>query len=46
MSLESILEAILFAGAKPFSLKRLAELTSRQTADVETALKALRARLE
>ncbi len=46
MSLSQNIEAILFAGAKSFSLKRLADLTSSATADVETALAELAERLE
>lgn len=46
MSLSQNIEAILFAGAKSFSLKRLADLTSSAVADVETALAELAERLE
>jgi segregation and condensation protein B len=41
MNLEASLEAILFASAKPFSIRRLAELTSSSTKDVEVALEAM-----
>lgn len=46
MNLDQILEAILFAGAKPFSVKRLAELSKQSAADVESALNGLRERLQ
>jgi len=46
MSLSHQLEAILFAGARSFSLKRLADVTSSASADVEAALAELSERLE
>ncbi len=46
MTLDQTIEAILFAAAKPHSVKRLAELTSSEVADVEIALKALAERLD
>jgi segregation and condensation protein B len=45
-SLESKLEAILFAGARPFSVKRLAELCEAQPKEVEDALAQFETRLE
>jgi segregation and condensation protein B len=41
MNLEASIEAILFASAKPFSIRRLAELTSASTQDIEAALTAM-----
>lgn len=46
MKLDKRLEAILFAGAKPYSVKRLAEMTETASKDAEAALKALEERLE
>jgi segregation and condensation protein B len=46
MSLDQRLEAILFAGAKPFSVKRLAEIADAPSKDVEAGLKALDERLD
>lgn len=45
MSLDQRLEAILFAGAKPYSVKRLAELVDVASKDVEEGLAALEERL-
>lgn len=45
-SLEVKIEAVLFAGARPFSVKRLAELCDAATKDVEDALDRLEDRLE
>jgi segregation and condensation protein B len=45
MSLDQRLEAILFAGAKPYSIKRIAEITDKASKDVEAGLKALEERL-
>ncbi len=45
-SLETKIEAVLFAGARPFSVKRLAELCDAAPKDVEAALEGLEARLE
>lgn len=44
--LESKLEAVLFAGARPFFVKRLAELCEASSKDVESALDGLEKRLE
>ena len=44
--LELKLEAILFAGARPFSVRRLAELCESTPKEVEEALEALERRLE
>lgn len=41
MNLEAQLEALLFVAAKPFSIRRLAELTDASSADVEAALDAM-----
>lgn len=41
MKLEQTLEAILFAGAKPFSVKKLSELADAGKDDVEAALASL-----
>jgi segregation and condensation protein B len=46
MTLDAQIEAILFATARPMALKKLAELTGAETADVQDALAALRRRLE
>lgn len=46
MNLEAKLEAILFAVAKPLTIKRLAELTSASADDVKTALVAMAEALE
>jgi segregation and condensation protein B len=46
MKLDQTLEAILFAGAKPFSVKYLAELTKEPAEAVKAALEVLRERLE
>lgn len=46
MNLDQKLEAILFAGAKPFSVKRLAEITKSSNDEVQTALHDLGVRLE
>lgn len=45
-SLESKIEAVLFAGARPFSVKRLAELCDATPAETEEALSGLEKRLE
>ena len=45
MNLDALIEAVLFASAQPMSVKKIAELTSRDTKDVEDALKTLEARL-
>jgi segregation and condensation protein B len=45
MSLDQRLEAILFAGAKPYGVKRLAEITDSASKDVEAGLKELEERL-
>jgi segregation and condensation protein B len=45
-SLSAKLEAVLFAGARPFSVRRLAELCDAPSKDVETALEELERRLE
>lgn len=41
MTLDSKIEAILFAAAKPFTLKRLAELTGSSAEDVKKAVEKL-----
>lgn len=41
MTLKAKLESILFISNRPLSLKKLAELTNGEVADVETALKEL-----
>jgi segregation and condensation protein B len=46
MNLDALIEAVLFATAQPMSVKKLAELTSHDTKDVEAALKKLEARLK
>ena len=46
MKLEEKIEAVLFAGARPFSVKRLAELCEASSKDVEEALEGLEDRLE
>jgi len=46
MKLDQTIEVILFAAAKPFSLKRLAELTESESKEVEAALKTLAERLK
>jgi len=46
MTLDQIIEAVLFAGAKPFSVKRLAEVTQADAQDVAEALKILSERLD
>ncbi len=46
MTLDRLLEAMLFAAAKPFTPKRLAELADVDAADVKTALETLTARLD
>jgi segregation and condensation protein B len=43
--LDQLIEAILFAAAKPFTIKRLAEVTDADADDVKTALDALERRL-
>ena len=45
MNLEAKIEAILFAAAKPFSIRRLSELTGETPKDVETAVDAMRSSL-
>jgi segregation and condensation protein B len=45
-SLERMLEAVLFAGARPFSVRRLAELCDAPSKDVDAALESLEKRLE
>jgi segregation and condensation protein B len=45
-SLETRIEAVLFAGARPFSLKRLAELCNAVPKEIEQALESLSSRLE
>lgn len=45
-SLETNLEAVLFAGARPFSIRRLAELCDATPKEVEEAFDALEKRLE
>ncbi|HWQ99527.1 MAG TPA: SMC-Scp complex subunit ScpB [Candidatus Methylomirabilis sp.] len=45
-SLESKIEAVLFAGARPFTVKRLAELCEVSLKDVEEALDGLEKQLE
>lgn len=44
-NLDQKLEAILFAAARPYSVKRLADLADEPSKDVEAALGALRERL-
>jgi segregation and condensation protein B len=44
-SLETKLEAVLFAGARPFSVRRLAELCNATPKEVEDAFKGLEERL-
>src|SRR3989338_8871522 len=46
MKLEEKIEAVLFAGARPFSVKRLAELCEASSKDVEEALEKLEDRFE
>lgn len=46
MLLDTKVEAILFAGAKPFSKKYLAELCDTSVKDIESALDAIETRLE
>lgn len=46
MTLDQTLEAVLFAGAKPFSVKRLAEVAQAEPKDVTDALKVLGERLD
>ncbi len=46
MTLDQTIEAVLFAAAKPFPIKRLAEVTQTQAPDVEAALKVLAERLD
>jgi len=46
MNLDALLEAVLFATAQPMSVKKLAELVTRDAKDVEGALDALQTRLE
>jgi len=46
MNLDALLEAVLFATAQPMSVKKLAELVTRDAKDVEEALDALQMRLE
>ncbi|MEO5927097.1 MAG: SMC-Scp complex subunit ScpB [Patescibacteria group bacterium] len=41
MNLEAKIEAILFAAAKPFSVRRLAELTDEAPKDIEAAITAM-----
>lgn len=45
MTLDQRIEAILFASAKPFTVKRLAEVTKAAPDDVQAALVALEERL-
>ena len=45
MNLEAQIEAILFAAAKPFSIRRLAELTNQTPKDVEVAIESMLASL-
>jgi segregation and condensation protein B len=45
MSLDLTLESILFAGARPFSVRRLSELAKASPEDVEAALSSLDERL-
>ncbi len=45
MSIDLTLESILFAGARPFSIRRLSELTGSSPDNIEAALKALDERL-
>lgn len=46
MTLAATLEAILFVSAKPWSVKRLAELTSASAEDVQAGITELVARLD
>lgn len=46
MTLDQTIEAVLFAAAKPFSAKRLAEVCQAEVKDVAEALKALGERLD
>lgn len=46
MTLDQTIEAMLFAAAKPFPIKRLAEVTQSSAPDVEAALKVLAERLD
>jgi segregation and condensation protein B len=46
MTLEGMIEAMLFASGKPFTLKRLAELTDKTPDEVKDALQALESRLD
>jgi segregation and condensation protein B len=46
MSLDLTLESILFAGARPFSVRRLSELTGASPDNIEAALKTLDERLQ
>lgn len=46
MTHDSSLEAILFAAAKPFSIKQLADLLKLSTKEIESAVKSLAERLD
>ena len=46
MSLDLTLESILFAGARPFSIRRLSELTGASPENIEAALTVLDERLQ
>lgn len=46
MTLDALIEAVLFATAQPMSSRKLAEVLSKSNDEVETALDALHQRLE
>lgn len=46
MKLDALLEAVLFAAARPLKLKQLAELCDAQPDAIQSALEALRTRLD
>jgi len=46
MNLEAKIEAILFASAKPFSVRKLADLTGASTKEIEAALDAMKQALD
>ena len=46
MTLDQLIESILFAAARPLSVRKLAELTETKTEEVEDALQTLKSRLE
>jgi segregation and condensation protein B len=46
MNLEAKIEAILFASAKPFSVRKLSDLTGASTKEIEAALDAMKRALD